>query len=209
MNKTQIKYLAALLMLADHVGFLINCEPLRIVGRLSYPLFSWIFAQNWKREGSKKKLISRLILFGVISQIPYILLFNKLTLNIMFSFGATAITFSYIRKFNRKILILIISLIASQLLNIDYGWYAIATPLLMLNLKGNGNKIWWVSWILINIIYAGSTGSAIQLFTVVTPAILKFHNPDKDLKPTEIEKRFFYYFYPIHLASLGAIKAIL
>jgi hypothetical protein len=205
MNQTQIKYLAALLMLADHVGFLINSEPLRMLGRLSYPLFAWVFAQNWKREGDKKKLITRLILFGVISQIPYILLFNKLTLNIMFSFAATAITFSYIRKYNRKIPILIISLISTQLLNIDYGWYAIATPLLLLNLKGKGDRVWWISWVIVNIVYAINTVNGIQLFAVLTPVILRFHNPNKDVKPTEIEKRFFYYFYPIHIASLAAI----
>ena len=88
MNQNQIKWLATILMLIDHVGVLIESEPMRIIGRLSFPLFAWVFAQNWQRPGEKKKLINRLLLFGIISQIPYVLLFNNLQLNIMFSFAA-------------------------------------------------------------------------------------------------------------------------
>ena len=109
-------------MLADHIGVLIEAEPLRMIGRLSFPLFAWIFAQNWQRPGEKKALITRLLLFGTISQVPYILLFNTLQLNIMFSFAAVAITFQYIRKFDRKITILGISLLSAQILGISYSW---------------------------------------------------------------------------------------
>ena len=50
MTQNQIKWLATLLMLVDHIGFLLEAEPMRIIGRLSFPLFAWIFAQNWKRR---------------------------------------------------------------------------------------------------------------------------------------------------------------
>jgi hypothetical protein len=46
MNQNQIKIIATILMLVDHIGFVINSEPMRIRGRLSFPLFAWIFAQN-------------------------------------------------------------------------------------------------------------------------------------------------------------------
>ena len=209
MNQNQIKWLATILMLIDHVGVLIESEPMRIIGRLSFPLFAWVFAQNWQRPGEKKKLINRLLLFGIISQIPYVLLFNNLQLNIMFSFAAGATTFSCIRKFNRKIIILAIGLTASQILGISYGWYAVACPLMMISLKGKGDRMWWIGWSITNIIYAASSGSLIQLFAILTPIILAYHDPAKNQKPTAIEKKFFYYFYPVHLAGLAALRTIL
>jgi len=46
MNQNQIKWSAAALMLIDHIGLMLEAEPMRIIGRLSFPLFSWVFAQN-------------------------------------------------------------------------------------------------------------------------------------------------------------------
>ncbi|MEG3843055.1 TraX family protein [Microcoleus sp. herbarium14] len=209
MNQNQIKWLATILMVVDHIGVLTESEPMRIIGRLSFPLFAWVFTQNWQLPGEKKKLINRLLLFGVISQIPYILLFNNLQLNIMFSFAAAATTFSCIRKFNRKIAILGIGLASSQILGISYGWYAVACPLMMISLKGKGDRLWWFGWSITNIIYAISSNSLIQLFEIFAPIILAYNNPDKNQKPTAIEKKIFYYFYPVHLAALAALQTII
>jgi hypothetical protein len=214
MTQNQIKWLATLLMLVDHIGFLLEAEPMRIIGRLSFPLFAWVLAQNWKRRepsSSSKPLITRLLLFGIIAQIPYMIFFNKLDLNILISFALVVITFTQIHQAqaNRKIVIMILGLVAAQLWEVDYGWYAVACPLLMLNLKGKGNRMWWISWILMNTVYAGSSGYFWQVFAILTPLILAYHSPAKDRKPTAIEKKFFYYFYPIHLAGLATLQAVL
>jgi len=50
---------------------------------------------------------------------------------------------------------------------------------------------------------------AIQIFAIFTPIILAYHNSTKDRKPTASEKKFFYYFYPIPLAGLAALKAVI
>ena len=199
MNQNKIKWLALILMVIDHIGFVVEAEPMRIIGRFSFPLFSWVLAQNWKRRepnSSTKPLITRLMLFGIISQIPYVILFNKLNLNILISFALVVITFTQIHKAqtNIKIVIMILGLVAAQLWGVDYGWYAVACSLLMLNLKDKGNRIWWISWILINTIYAATSGYFLQVFAILTPLILAYHNPAKDRKPTAIEKKFFYYF---------------
>lgn len=211
MSQSQIKWIATILMVIDHIGFLIEAEPMRIIGRLSFPLFAWIFAQNWKRrgEGSAKPLINRLMLFGIIAQIPHLLLFHTIQLNILISFVITAITLTQIHKSNKKILMLTIGLITAQLLGVTYGWYAILCPLLMINLKKGGNRGWWISWSVTNILYTATCGSLIQIFAIFTPIILLYHNPANDRKPSAIEKKFFYYFYPIHLAGLAAMRTVL
>ena len=214
MSQNQIKWLAAILMLIDHIGFMLEAEPMRIIGRLSFPMFAWVLAQNWKRRkpsSNAKALITRLLLFGIIAQLPYMIFSNKLDLNILISFALVVITFTQIHKAqaNKKIVIMILGLVAAQLWGVDYGWYAVACPLIMLNLKGKGNRTWWISWILMNTIYAATSGYFLQLFAILTPLILAYHNPARNRKPTAIEKRFFYYFYPIHLAGLAALKAVI
>jgi hypothetical protein len=214
MNQNEVKWLALILMVIDHIGFVVESEPMRIFGRLSFPLFAWVLAQNWQRRelnSSAKPLITRLLLFGIISQIPYIILFNKLNFNILISFALVVITFTQIHKArsNKKIVVMILGLIAAQLWGVDYGWYAVACPLLMVNLKGKGNKVWWISWVLTNIVYTATSSYFLQIFAILTPLILGYHNPTTDRKPREIEKKFFYYFYPLHLAGLAAIRSII
>lgn len=211
MSQNLIKYLATLLMIIDHIGLLLEINELRLIGRLSFPLFCWVLGRNWERRGEKTadSLIGRLLFFGIISQFPYILLVNRIELNILLSFLVCALTFSEIHKTNKKLILLLSGMAAAQFLNVSYGWFAIACPLLMLNFKGFGSRGWWLCWISTNVLYTITCGYLIQIFATVTPLILIYHNPAKDRKPTAIEKKFFYYFYPLHLAGLAAIKGIL
>jgi len=214
MSQNQIKWLAAVLMLIDHVGFMIEAEPMRIIGQLSFPMFAWVFARNWERrkaENSPKKLINRLILLGILAQVPYILLLANLKINILISFALVAITFTQVHKLtgNKKIIAVIIGCISAEILQVEYGWYSLICTLMMINLKGSGDKRWWISWLIFNILYCISAKSYIQIFGILTPAILSLHDTTKDKKPTTIEKQFFYYFYPIHLAGLAALRTIL
>ena len=209
MNQNQIKILATVLMLIDHIGFMIDCEIMRIIGRFSFPLFCWVFAQNWKRPGDKEKLIKRMGLFGVLSQIPHIMLFNNDDSNVLMSFFFCALTLKYIKEYKQKVVILCLGLFVSELIQASYGWYTIACTVLMINFDKESKTRWWVCWIAINLIYAATGKSIIQFAAVLTPMLLKYHNPEKDRKPTELEKKFFYYFYPLHLAGLAAIRSII
>lgn len=212
MTQNHIKWLATFLMLVDHIGFLLEAEPMRIIGRLSFPLFAWIFAQNWKRRepgSSTKPLLIRLVLFGLLAQFPHILLFRNHDANILISLGITGATFIEIHKSKQKLLYLIGGMMIAQGLHISYGWYAVICPLLMLNLKGAGDRMWWIGWIVTNVVYTITCQSPIQIIAIFTPLILGYHNPAKNRKPTAIEKKFFYYFYPIHLAGLAAIREII
>jgi len=212
MSQNQIKLLATLLMCIDHVGFILGLEPLRAIGRLSFPLFCWVFSKNWQREKSIDKvhnLMNRLMLFGCISQIPYIILFNRLELNILFSFLLSTETFYLIRKTNKKILMLCVGMITAQILNTSYGWFAILCPLMLMGFNHKSSKIWWTIWILINIAYSFTSGYITQLLAVAAPLVLMYHDPKEDRKPTIAEKKFFYYFYPIHLAGLATLRGII
>ena len=208
MNQNTIKYLATILMVIDHVGLLLNNNEMRMIGRFSFPIFCWILARNWERRGEKTAngLIGRLLLFGIIAQFPYILLTNKIELNILLSFLICILTFKEVHQSKNKLILITSGMVAAQILNASYGWFAVLCPLMMLNFKGKGPKGWWFVWVIANTIFSISVFSPIQLLAIFTPLILSYHQPEKDTKPGAIEKRFFYYFYPIHLASLAALR---
>ena len=100
-------------------------------------------------------------------------------------------------------------MIIAEFLNSSYGWYAIICPLMLMGFNNKSSKPWWSIWILINIAYTFTSGYMTQILAVIAPTILLYHNPNKDRKPTRAEKKFFYYFYPIHLAGLAALRTIL
>lgn len=84
-------------MLADHIGNLIYenrdfllmqfpisyetlrevSEVLRGIGRLSFPIFAFLLVIGFTHTHDRKKYFSNLLIFGIISQIPYALLFNN------------------------------------------------------------------------------------------------------------------------------------
>ena len=179
MNQNQIKYLATLLMVIDHIGLLLEINELRLIGRLSFPLFCWILARNWERRIEKppNALIGRLLFFGIISQFPYFLLVNKIELNVLLSFLVCVLIFSEIHITNKKLIKLLSGMVAAQFLNVSYGWFAVACPLLMLSFKRCGNKGWWFCWIATNVLYTVTCGYFIQIVAIMTPLIIMYYNP--------------------------------
>lgn len=69
-----LKLIAAVLMLIDHIGasLLPSYFILRIIGRLSFPMFAYIVAKGAKRTKDLDIYISRMILFAIASQVPFV-----------------------------------------------------------------------------------------------------------------------------------------
>ena len=50
---------------------------LRMIGRLSFPIFAYLIAMGYSKTNSVSKYFCRLLIFGVVSQLPFSLAFNK------------------------------------------------------------------------------------------------------------------------------------
>ena len=86
LNNNQLKLIAILAMLIDHIGaVLINMEEhhalyftCRLVGRIAFPVFCFLIVEGFLHTKNIKKYFGRLFIFTLISEIPYDLAFcNK------------------------------------------------------------------------------------------------------------------------------------
>lgn len=79
MNAFQLKLIAVVSMLIDHVGLTFHSPErdlllLRHVGRMAFPLFAFLVIESCVHTRDMKKYMGRLLVFGFLSQLPFTLL---------------------------------------------------------------------------------------------------------------------------------------
>ncbi len=222
-----IKVIAALLMLIDHIGMVFFPQhfELRMIGRLSMPLFAYCIAQGYYKTRSIEKYMMRMTLFAVISQIPFWLMmyvtgpgyFDFMHFNIGFTFlGALMVLSLYkgIRQrttqsqFTHLALIMGI-LILVTLLKCDYGAYGILLVLVFYEFyllqKNIGlTLLMLIAATLSLYVLGGPEQVRIQLLGVPAFFIILLVKDE----PVRKFKYFFYVFYPAHMLILSLIKWI-
>ena len=75
MTSFQIKLLAIITMVIDHVGlfFFPHLQIFHIIGRLAFPLFAWLIAKGAKYTENINHYLFRLFVFALLSQVQYIM----------------------------------------------------------------------------------------------------------------------------------------
>lgn len=124
---TALKWAAVLLMVGDHVDWLLYGSALGIhdtLGRLVFPVFGFVLAYNLARPGAwgrgvHRRLIRRLVLIGTIAAPAYVYLAGLLPANIMFSL-ALFVGIAALLERGRPLLALL-ALLACGLF-VDYQW---------------------------------------------------------------------------------------
>ena len=109
-NGAQLKYMAFLSMLLDHVNnamitpYLDGKGPLLhvsnvlgILGRVAFPLFMFFLVEGFFKTRSRKKYLINLLVFALLSEVPFDLftsreLFNKNWNNMMFTLALSLAT---------------------------------------------------------------------------------------------------------------------
>lgn len=213
-----LKITALMTMLCDHIGcVLLSGEKyeqlyniMRIIGRISFPLFCFMLVEGFCHTHDKKKYIQRLAVFAVISEIPFDIAFkgkivNIYSQNVMWTLLIGFIAMYFIEKYYHiaaaRIFIIITGMIVALLLNTDYNlWGVLIISILYLYRNNNAQKL-----ILMSIaLFAQGQMEAFAVLSI--PFILKY-DENKVEKP--MPKYISYIFYPAHLLMLYMIKIIL
>ena len=232
MSRNVLKIIAIVSMLIDHIGklFFPDVAFLAIVGRLAFPLFAFFIAEGVFYTRSIKKYLCKLLIFGLISQIPYILFFYPLIrINVLFTFIFAILLILLINKIratdnkvDKGFLIffavaytLIIALLGYCSF-IEYGVFGMLLPVCFYFFR-HKIVLKYVSFVALMVGYVGSNiliswsiefGHFIQLFALLAIVLIALYNDRKDESSNKL-KYLFYVFYPLHLALLVLIKFIL
>ena len=198
-----IKLLAAATMLIDHIGvvFFPDAIAWRIVGRLSFPLFVWLLVQGEAHTRDIWRYGLRLAVLGAVSQPIYQLTFGTARPNILFELLLGLVCLRLARNFPRfEILIWLGAVGLSVGLGLGYGSYGLG---LMILTRYFRRDWWWaLLWVGFHWLWAWVEGP-FQLPAIAVLLIFWFAGGDRGPKA-----RWFYVFYPAHLALLWLIRSV-
>lgn len=246
-----IKIIACISMLIDHlqyaVPFIREHTVLKCLGRLSFPLFAFGLVEGYVHTSDLKKYVKRLFIFGIISQIPF-MYFRSLVdniniekvkmLNIMFTLllGLAAI-YSYDKSTNKILGFFgsIVIVVLGEVFHVDYGWYGVASCLVIFMFRGKNIKLtisyialviaFYIERIISATIEKGLEFKDISamilyyirclnknIYSIIvacsTVAIMILYNGQKG-KSNNFLKYFFYVFYPMQCIAVFIIYQIL
>ena len=215
-----IKLAAMITMTIDHLGAIIYPEyiVLRIIGRLSFPLYSYLMILGIESTRDSKNYFVRLFLFAIISQVPYCLafgfgLFESFNIFFTLSFGLLFIIFLFPLK--KQSLLCLLPFLASSVLNFDYGSYGIALIGCIHVLKAHTKSGVFLLILLNGLFLSFQRMVSIQMLSLFAVPIILFHRRGVLKIETEINaksaylsliKYFFYIYYPLHLTLFYLIK---
>lgn len=200
-----LKAIALMTMLIDHMGYLLfpKVYLLRIIGRLSFPIFAYLIAKGAKRTTNPRAYMLRLAAFALISQIPYNL-FTHQPLdalnnpNIFFSLLAGLCMLRLIRHESQVLRpFALLIFLAAEPLHLSYSYYGL---LLMLVFYWFDEKPLYmiIGMIAATLQYYWQYDSNSQLYALAVLPLL-IHQPKLGIR---LHKWFAYGFYPLHLSVL-------
>jgi len=200
-----LKMIGIVSMFIDHVGIILFPQViiLRIIGRLAFPIFAFAIANGYEHTLNLKKYFFRLLIFAVISQIPFMLTINFMELNFLFTLTVSLAVLHFFKKKQRFAAIIFIVL--SVIIPMDFGLYGVLLPSFFYFFKKNLLII--AAFTLSTIFHTIIWQWAIQLFSVLGLLLILFLQDTKS--KLHLPKYFFYWFYPGHLIILLIIKRML
>jgi len=218
LNAFQLKMLAAALMLVDHIGYLLLPELplLRLVGRLSFPLFAFMAANGYRHTASLNRYLLRLALFALLFQPLYAFCMSTDRLNIFATLFLGLLSIRAYQGLRLKLdgragllaglaTALLIAL-AAYAVGADYGGYGVGLVFTAYVFWGRPALLCsaWLALSSLSFIPAAQLG-VMQSWALLSLPLLFLYNGQKGRG----WRWFFYAFYCLHIPALYLVRTIL
>lgn len=242
MTSNFLKLIACLTMLCDHIGYQMQsygvgdgktAALLRVVGRISFPIFAFLIVEGFKHSKNLTKYLLRLFTAGLISEIPYNLCFRKSlifsnSLNVMFSFFIALVALILadmcIKASQKEVRFLFVLPIffacyLANILGTDYTYWGVLLVFLFYLSDSDSEIKKKLSALPVLLLFAArnvivdflegqvvSSWDKIQLFALLSCIPILFYNGRSgNGRLRFVKKYFFYLFYPVHLLVLHLV----
>lgn len=233
LNRDVIKYIAMFTMLLNHIAhiFLERGTPLyeifEDIGFFTAPVMCYFLVEGYTYTRSKKGYGLRLLLFAIVSQLPFYLAFGYRQFNMMYTLFCCFLLLVVVERVDSPLLKMgscmllvfatvlgdwpVIAPILTILLANDWGdrrrmardfgltYLLFAVLNVQSYLNGESGN-----WTLYAVAHALLSGLGILAAAVAT---LVLYNGERAKRGKNFSKWFFYVFYPGHLLILYLIKA--
>ncbi len=220
LSGNQLKIIAMLTMLVDHIGVQLfpECIILRIIGRLSLPIFAYMIAEGCLHTRNRPKYLLLIALLGLGCQIVYYVAMRSLYMGILVTFSLSIVTIYSVDPFLKRkdVLsggVMLVTLAAVVFLCmvapvlwaehgflVDYGLGGVLMPVLAYYAK---NRLWKLAGIGFALLMTVYSLGVIQWYAFLALPLLALYNGTRG---TWNLKYVFYVFYPAHLGLLYLIS---
>ena len=224
LSSSILKIIAIISMTIDHMGVIliypkINLMPdeakklyylyitTRIIGRIAFPIFAFLIAEGALKTANIKKYLSRLLLFALISEIPYDIatngrIFDMGSQNIFWTLAAGLGMIMLIKnkKYTGRLKAIILSVslcVVSSFLSFSLG--GIMLILSFYIFRYDVKRL--IPSVFISTFIMTMTSSLLQLFSLLAGPFIYLYNG----KRGGVNKYLFYAYYPLHLLVLFLI----
>lgn len=232
LNRDVIKYIAMFTMLLNHIAHIglfplspVMYEVFEDIGYFTAPVMCFFMVEGFQYTRSRKRYGLRLLLFAVISQIPYELAFHYGSMNMIFTLLLCFLILAAMEQISSTAVCTVVCTILVLVSGIsDWAFVAPILTILLYQSAGNRKKMALsyggvcLVFVLLNmgskttepgnptfeiILRSAATGIGILAagFTV-----LVLYNGRRIEHGKNVSKWFFYIFYPAHLLILYLLK---
>jgi len=142
MSSNQLKILACIFMLIDHIGAILYGDVLilRIIGRLAFPMFVFFIVEGFTKTRDLTMYFGRLFTFAIVSQFAFSYAFNTSSLNVLYTLALGLFAIYIYSKTNNFIYVLLLGVLA-QVADTDYGIFGVILIFLFYIYKDNFKKL--------------------------------------------------------------------
>ena len=218
LSRETLKLIACMTMLLDHIGVVYYPgSVLRDIGRISFPIFCFLLAEGFFHTHSRQRYALRLVLSGLLAEIPFDLAFygriywGHQNVMITLLLGLLAVwAVMDLPHSGVKALAAAGAILAAECLKADYGGTGVLLILLFALTREMGNKTLIRTAVML-ILFAGMSSMVIgrlgnflitqQMLGVLAMVPIALYSGEKKTGSIWVQ-RFFYLFYPVHLLAL-------
>lgn len=222
MSANFLKMIALVAMTIDHMGYLLfpDCEWMRIVGRIAFPIFAFMIAEGCRYTRDRFRYFGKIALLGVGMQIFLYIATGSLYQSVFISFALSILLICAIDKAETEktkkawigvgVVIWVLSFLCMGLPKllyqtdyaIDYGIIGVMIPVACYLAKSKRIRmlVFTLCLIALSAIYGG-----IQWFCLLAVPLVGTYNYQRGKFGL---KNLFYFYYPAHLGVIYMIDRI-
>ena len=213
LSGSTLKVIAVLSMIVDHWCYLFAEQGTDIyeigrmwIGRVAFPIFCFLLIEGFLHTRNRRKYGQNLLLFALISEIPWNFVFSNTwhhpMQNVFFTLFLGYLGLCALEALWEKPVLQLSCIVGlfgfSYIFHADYGWHGFLLIMIMYLFRTRRILQALVSTLWMNYEWK-------MCFSFIS---INMYNGKRGFIQGKAAKYFFYLFYPVHLLVLGVIRVM-